>query len=82
MYKTVGEFSVVIKTIIDTRWSLEASEEETYNLLVDTFSDIHNRELAFRGNSFSATFERKLGKKRIEFLKSILKQIDPEKYKF
>ena len=82
MYRTVGELSAFIKKVIDARWSLETSEREIVETLSDIFSDIHNRELVFRGNAFSATFERKLEKKRIEFLKSLLLQIDAEKYRF
>lgn len=82
MYKTVNELSANINRIIDTRWSLDSTEEDTCNILGNLFSDVHNRELAFRGDLFSATFERQLGKKRLEFLKSTLYKYDSVRYNF
>lgn len=82
MYKTINELSAFVKKIIDSHWSLEMTEEEMIANISSIFSDIHNRELAFRGASFSPTFERKLGTKRSLLLKSLLVKIDSNKYKF
>ena len=82
MYKTINELSAFVKQTIDSHWSLEISEEELISIINSTFSDIHNRELAFRGTSFSPTFERKLGTERSLLLKSLLVNIDSNKYKF
>ena len=82
MFRTAAELSTFVKKVIDARWKLETSEQEMLDHLSSTFSDVHNRELVFRGNAFSPTFERQLGKKRIEFLKSVLTQIDSKRYCF
>ena len=82
MYNTVNELSKYVKNAIDSHWRLETTEEEIISSISIVFSDVHNRGLAFRGNSFSATFERKLGIKRISFLKELLLRIDSNKYRF
>lgn len=82
MYNTVNELSKDVKDIIDSHWRLETTEEEMIQSISSIFLDVHNRELAFRGNCFSATFERKLGMKRTILLKELLSKIDSKKYRF
>ena len=82
MYKTINELSVYVKEIIDSHWRLEMTEDEMISNITTVFSEIHNRELAFRGRAFAPTFERKLGIKRTSLLKTVLTKIDSEKYKF
>lgn len=82
MYSTVNELSKYVKDVIDSHWRLETTEEEMISSISEIFLDVHNRELAFRGNSFSATFERKLGVKRTSLLKELLTRIDSKKYRF
>lgn len=82
MYNTVNELTQAIKTIIDAHWRLEKSEEDLVKEITGIFGESKHCAIALRGKSFSATFEQRLGKKRTKFLKDVLNQIDPQKFRF
>ena len=75
MYQTVSEIATDIKTLIDAHWRLEKREEDLTREIKEIFEEPIHCGLALRGMAFSATFEQRLGKKRSQFLKTILNQI-------
>lgn len=82
MYNTVNELATEIKTIIDAHWRLEKSKENFVEEIEEIFAEPKHCGIALRGMMFSATFEQRLGKKRTQFLKVLLNQIDPPKFHF
>lgn len=82
MYNTVNELAVAIKESIDEYWRLEKSKEMLYREIKKIFEEPKHCGIALRGMDFSATFGQRLGKKRSIFLKSILNEIDCEKFHF
>lgn len=79
-YKTTSEFAKDIKATIDDYWKLILSKEQMMTKVKSWFGNMDNRGLALRGNSFSASFVKVLGKKRLNTLKETLKSIDAELY--
>lgn len=82
MYNTVDELARVIKESIDAYWRLEKSQEDLQREIQEIFEQPKHCGIALRGTDFSATFGQRLGKKRSKFLKTILNQIDCEKFHF
>lgn len=78
--KTVNDMAQYIKPVIDKYWSKEVSRNDTLAEIENLFKIPKNRGIAMRGNKFTPSFERKLGKKRIEELKNFLSEIDKELY--
>ncbi len=79
-YETTVELAQDIKAAIDDYWKLILSKEQMMNKVKLWFENTDNRGLALRGNSFSASFVKVLGKKRLATLKETLKAIDAELY--
>lgn len=79
-YKTAVAFAKDIKRLIDNYWKLVVSKEQLIESIAILFSNTENRGLALRGSTFSASFAKILGKKRLLVLKEILKAIDAELY--
>lgn len=79
-YKTAVAFAKDIKRLIDNYWKLVVSKEQLIESIAILFSNTGNRGLALRGSTFSASFAKILGKKRLLVLKEILKAIDAELY--
>lgn len=79
-YTTSIEFAREIKMVIDDYWKLILPKEQMTNKVKCWFENVDNRGLALRGNSFSASFVKVLGKKRLATLKETLKAIDAELY--
>lgn len=79
-YKTAVAFAKDIKRLIDNYWKLVVSKEQLIESIAILFSNTENRGLALRGSTFSASFAKILGKKRLLVLKEILKAIDVELY--
>lgn len=82
MYNTVSELAQGVKTIIDAHWRLEKNKEDLDREIKEIFEEPKHCGIALRGMAFSATFEQRLGKKRTQFLKDVLNQIDSQKFRF
>lgn len=78
----MSELAKGVKTIIDAHWRLEKSKEDLVKEIKEIFEDPKHCGIALRGTAFSATFEQRLGKKRTQFLKDVLNQIDSQKFRF
>ena len=82
MYSTVSDLSAEVKSLIDTYWRLEKSDDSLIEEIRAIFEQPQHCAIALRGMTFAPTFEQRLGKKRSRFLKEILNRIDPNKYHF
>lgn len=79
-YKNMNDITERIKCLIDNYWKLEITEKKFTSEISNIFSDTSNRGLVMRGLTFKASFERVLGKKRIDELKKTLVKIDRDLY--
>ena len=79
-YKTAVAFAKDVKKLIDNYQKLVVSKEQLIESIAILFSNTENRGLALRCSTFSASFAKILGKKRLLVLKEILKAIDAELY--
>lgn len=79
-YKTTVEFAKDVKTVIDDYWKLTLSKDQMLDRVAALFDDTENRGLALRGVTFSTSFAKILGKKRLSVLKETLKIINAELY--
>ena len=59
------------KKLIDNYWKLIVSKEQLTKNISVLFENTENRGLALRSSTFSASFSKVLGKKRLSVLKSI-----------
>lgn len=79
-YKTAVAFAREVRQVIDDYWKLVASKEDLIDRVTILFANTENRGLALRGSTFSTTFSKVLGKKRLSVLKETLKVIDAGLY--
>lgn len=79
-YRTVNDLTEYLKHVIDNYWNLEVSRNHTLEIVKRLFSYQKNRGIAMRGDKFTPSFERKLGKKRLLELRVFLKEIDAKLY--
>jgi len=79
-YKTTVEFAKDVKSVIDDYWKLILSKDQMMDRVATLFDDAENRGLALRGVTFSTSFSKVLGKKRLSVLKETLKVINAELY--
>ena len=79
-YKTAVAFAREVRKVIDDYWKLVASKEDLIDKVTFLFANTENRGLALRGSTFSTTFSKVLGKKRLSVLKETLKVIDAGLY--
>ncbi len=79
-YKTAVAFAREVRKVIDDYWKLVASKEDLIDKVTILFANTENRGLALRGSTFSTTFSKVLGKKRLSVLKETLKVIDAGLY--
>lgn len=79
-FRTVNDMTQYIKNVIDNYWNLEVSRCDTLNIIETIFKVQKNRGIAMRGDKFTPSFERKLGKKRIMELRNFLREINAELY--
>lgn len=78
----MSELAKAVKKIIDEHWCLEKSKDDLIREIKEIFEEPKHCGIALRGMAFSATFEQRLGKKRTQFLKDTLHQIDSLKFDF
>lgn len=79
-YKTAVAFAREVRKVIDDYWKLVASKEDLIDKVTILFANTENRGFALRGSTFSTTFSKVLGKKRLSVLKETLKVIDAGLY--
>lgn len=79
-YKTAVAFAREVRKVIDDYWKLVSSKEDLIDKVTILFANTENRGLALRGSTFSTTFSKVLGKKRLSVLKETLKVIDAGLY--
>lgn len=79
-YTTTIDFAKEVKATIDDYWKLILSKQQLMDRVDVLFADTENRGLALRGSTFSTSFAKVLGKKRLIVLKETLKSIDAELY--
>lgn len=82
MYNTINELATIIKVAIDAYWRLEKNRDDLLKEIEEIFDEPKHCGIALRGMAFSATYEQRLGKKRSQFLKEMLNQINSEKFHF
>lgn len=79
-YTTTVAFAKDVKSVIDDYWKLILSKEQLIDRVSNLFADAANRGFALRGTTFSTSFAKVLGKKRLVVLKETLISIDAELY--
>ena len=79
-YTTTIDFAKDVKKAIDDYWKLTLSKEQMVERVAAWFEKAENRGLALRGATFSTSFAKVLGKKRLSTLKETLKTIDADLY--
>lgn len=79
-YTTTIDFAKDVKKAIDDYWKLTLSKEQMVEKVAAWFMKAENRGLALRGATFSTSFAKVLGKKRLSTLKETLKTIDADLY--
>lgn len=79
-YRTTIVLAKDVKGAIDDYWKLVLSKEQLVEKISILFADSENRGFALRGSTFSTSFAKVLGKKRLFVLKETLRTIDAGLY--
>lgn len=80
IYRNSTEISMAIRDLIDRYWRKETTREDAMSIVTSIFGKAENRAFVLRGDCFTVVFQAKLGKRRLQELRTFLVQIDKEKY--